>query len=99
MVHRVAQRFDEWGSASRTFSAMASLINVVWREVSTLLVLIFHLVHARSTSPACLLSVCQLQLLARRQGITTRRRLVRGDGAPCRPTLRWRVSISPGLNM
>ena len=47
--------------------------------------------------PTCLLIFGRLQLLARRQGITTRRRLVGGDGAPRRPTLRRRVSVSPGL--
>ena len=47
--------------------------------------------------PAWLLTFRRLQLLARRQGITTRRRLVHGDGAPCRPTLWRRVSVSPGL--
>ena len=34
-----------------------------------------------------------LQLGSRRQGITTKR----GDGAPCRPTLRWGVGVSPGF--
>ena len=34
-----------------------------------------------------------IQLRSRRQGITTRRE----DGAPDRPTLRWRVSVRPGL--
>ena len=47
--------------------------------------------------PARPLRVCRLQLLSRRQVITARRRLlVRGDGAPCRPTLR-RVSVRPRL--
>ena len=55
------------------------------------------LVYACSTS-SCLPadSVCQGQLLARRHGITTKRRPVRRDGVPCRPTLRRWVSVSPG---
>ena len=36
---------------------------------------------------------CLLQLRSRRQGITTRG----GDGAPGRPTLRWRVGVNLGL--
>ena len=46
--------------------------------------------------PACLLRFCRLQLRARRQGITARR-LVRGDGVPCRPVVRRRVSVCSGL--
>ena len=37
----VAQRFGEWASASRTFSAITDLLAVVQREVARLLVLIF----------------------------------------------------------
>ena len=48
------QRFGEWGSASRTFSAITDLIAVVQREVDRLLIVfIFLSLHACSTS-SCL---------------------------------------------
>ena len=40
VVGPVAQRFGEWRSASRNFSANADLLAVVHREVARLLVLI-----------------------------------------------------------
>ena len=36
-----AQRYGEWASASRTFSAITDLIDVVQREVDILFVFIF----------------------------------------------------------
>ena len=49
-----AQRFGEWVSASRTFSAIIDLIAVIQREVDRLFVFIFWSMHACS-APSCLL--------------------------------------------
>ena len=49
VVGPVAQRFGEWASASRTFSAITDLLAVVQRKVACL----HFLVHACSTS-SCL---------------------------------------------
>ena len=48
-----AQRFDEWASASRTFSATTDLIAVVQREVDRLCSLVSPCMHA-PPPPACL---------------------------------------------
>ena len=48
-----AQRFGEWASAARTFSAITDLIAVVWREADILFVFILLSMHACSTS-SCL---------------------------------------------
>ena len=62
-----AQRFGEWASASRTFSAITDLIAVVQREVNRLFK--FHfLVHACSTSsclPAEIIVDCSYVLAVR----------------------------------
>ena len=50
VVGSVAQRFGEWASASRTFSAVTDLLAAVEREVATYLACLHFLVHARPTS-------------------------------------------------
>ena len=47
----VAQRFGEWASASRTFSAITDLIAVGQREVDRLCAFSSPCMHACSTSP------------------------------------------------
>ena len=86
-----AQRFGEWASASRTFS-ITDLIAVVQREVDGCVHLLLHACVLHLLLPAYR-DCCWLQLRSRRQDITTRR----GDGAPCRPSRRLRVGVSPGL--
>ena len=51
----VAQRFGEWASASRTFSAISDFLAVVQREVGRLFVFIFLSMYA--PPPACLLKL------------------------------------------
>ena len=82
-----AQRFGEWASASRTFSAITDLIAVVQREVDRCFVFIFQSMHL----PAGIAVDCSYVLAAKASppGV--------GDGTPCRPTLRRRVGVSPGL--
>ena len=92
VVGPVAQRFGEWVSASRTFSATTDLIAVVQREVGRLCSFSSPCMHAPPPL-ACLLRLLLTAATFSPQGITTRR----GDGAPCRPTLRRRVGVSPGL--
>ena len=49
-----AQRFGEWASASRTFSAIADVIAVVQREIDRLCFFFSPCMHA-PPPPACLL--------------------------------------------
>ena len=46
VMRLVAQRFGEWGSASRTSSTITDLLAVVQREFAKLLVFIFWSMHA-----------------------------------------------------
>ena len=88
-----AQRFGEWASASRTFSVITDLIAVVEREVDRLCSFSCPCMHA-PPPPACL-----LRLLLTAVTFSPSRHHTRGDGAPCRPTLRRRVGVSPGLSV
>ena len=51
----VGQRFGEWASASRTFSAITDLLAVVQREVASLPVFMFYCSPCmrRLLLPAC----------------------------------------------
>ena len=48
-----AQRFGEWASASRTFSAITDLITVVQREVDRLSLLLVHACMLHLLLPSC----------------------------------------------
>ena len=52
----VAQRFGDWASASRTFSAITDLIAVVQREVVDCVHFLVHACMHAPPPPACLLS-------------------------------------------
>ena len=92
----VAQRVGEWASASRTFSAITDLLASFGVGLLSWLPSFSNLRMLHLLLPACLLRYSTEATFSPTRH-HHRRRLIRGGGAPCRPTLRRRVEISPRL--